>query len=157
MAWWLAVLDGRATLRPNSGMRQSGPRPTRSASYSERRHGFGSGVSAASITRRSLTLSRSSCGGRTLPAINYGLALAARVATAKERPSSIRAGPAIISASIRFRLKSPTRCATMILSAPTLVPTVSTKNGATHDTNLDDLAMSEVSPLPESDTEFVAC
>jgi hypothetical protein len=26
-----------------------------------------------------------------------------------------------------------------------------------HDTNLDDLAMSEVSPLPESDTEFVAC
>jgi hypothetical protein len=111
------VLDGRATLRPNSGMRQSGPRPTRSASYSERRHGFGSGVSAASITRRSLTLSRSSCGGRTLPAINYGLALAARVATAKERPSSIRAGPAIISASIRFRLKSPTRCATMILLA----------------------------------------
>jgi hypothetical protein len=43
------------------------------------------------------------------------------------------------------------------ISAPTLVPTVSTKNGATHDTNLDDLAMSEVSPLPESDTEFVAC
>jgi hypothetical protein len=43
------------------------------------------------------------------------------------------------------------------ISAPTLVPTVSTKNGATDDTNLDDLAMSEVSPLPETDTEFVAC
>jgi hypothetical protein len=27
----------------------------------------------------------------------------------------------------------------------------------THTTNLDDLAMSEVSPLAESDTEFVAC
>ena len=29
--------------------------------------------------------------------------------------SSVQAGPAIMSASIRFRLKSPTRCATMIL------------------------------------------
>jgi hypothetical protein len=31
------------------------------------------------------------------------------------------------------------------------------KRNAANDTNLDDLAMSEVSPLPESDTEFVAC
>ncbi|MFZ0148506.1 MAG: Ku protein, partial [Xanthobacteraceae bacterium] len=28
MAWRLAVLDGRATLRPNSGMLEFGPRPT---------------------------------------------------------------------------------------------------------------------------------
>jgi len=31
------------------------------------------------------------------------------------------------------------------------------RRNAANDTNLDDLAMSEVSPLPESDTEFVAC
>jgi hypothetical protein len=40
-----------------------------------------------------------------------------------------------------------------------LVPTVSTKNGATQRTTQISmiLAMSEVSSLPESDTEFVAC
>jgi hypothetical protein len=43
-------------------VRQFGP-PPRSASYSERRHGFGCGVSGASITRRWLARSRSSCGG----------------------------------------------------------------------------------------------
>jgi len=31
------------------------------------------------------------------------------------------------------------------------------RRNTANDTNLDDLAMSEVSPLPESDTEFVAC
>jgi peptidoglycan/xylan/chitin deacetylase (PgdA/CDA1 family) len=31
------------------------------------------------------------------------------------------------------------------------------RRNAANDTNLDDLAMCEVSPLPESDTEFVAC
>jgi hypothetical protein len=31
------------------------------------------------------------------------------------------------------------------------------RRNAVNDINLDDLAMSEVSPLPESDTEFVAC
>ena len=31
------------------------------------------------------------------------------------------------------------------------------RRNAANDTNLDDLAMSEVSPLPESDTEYVAC
>src|SRR5262249_31294030 len=31
------------------------------------------------------------------------------------------------------------------------------RRNAANDTNLDDLTMSEVSPLPESDTEFVAC
>jgi peptidoglycan/xylan/chitin deacetylase (PgdA/CDA1 family) len=31
------------------------------------------------------------------------------------------------------------------------------RRNAANDTNLDDLAMSEASPLPESDTEFVAC
>jgi hypothetical protein len=31
------------------------------------------------------------------------------------------------------------------------------RRNAANETNLDDLAMSEVSPLPESDTEFVAC
>ena len=35
----------------------------------------------------------------------------------KGAPSSVQAGPAIISASIRFRLRSPTRCATVILLA----------------------------------------
>ena len=38
----------------------------------------------------------------------------------------------------------------------TLVSTKKRRNAA-NDTNLDDLAMSEASPLPESDTEFVAC
>ena len=50
-------------------------------------------------------------------ATNYVPAHAAPAAAEKARPSSIQAGPAIISASIRFRLKSPTRCATMILLA----------------------------------------
>jgi peptidoglycan/xylan/chitin deacetylase (PgdA/CDA1 family) len=31
------------------------------------------------------------------------------------------------------------------------------RSNAANDTNLDDLAMSEINPLPESDTEFVAC
>jgi hypothetical protein len=31
------------------------------------------------------------------------------------------------------------------------------RRNAANETNLDDLAMSEVNPLPESDTEFVAC
>jgi hypothetical protein len=66
-------------------VRQFGP-PPRSASYSERRHGFGCGVSGASITRRWLA-----------PGHLVG---------------------AIISASIRFRLKSPTRCATLYQLAP---------------------------------------
>ena len=89
----------------------------RSASYSERHHGFGCGVSAASITRRWRALSPSSCGGRTPAATNCVPAHAVLVAAGKVRPSSVQAGPAIISASIRFRLKSPTRCATMILLA----------------------------------------
>src|SRR6516225_9977793 len=39
------------------------------------------------------------------------------------------------------------------ISAPTLVPTVSTKNGQHSERhNRDDLAMSEVNPLPNSDT-----
>jgi hypothetical protein len=79
-----------------------------SVSYSEQRLGCGCGVSAASITRRLLARSPSSSGGRTLPAINYGLALAAPVAAAKERLSSIQAGPAIILAFSRFQLLSST-------------------------------------------------
>ncbi len=89
----------------------------RSASYSKRRHGFGRGVSAASITRRSLARSLSFCGVRTLQATSCVPAHAVLVAAEKARPSSVQAGPAIISAFIRFRLKSPTRCATMILLA----------------------------------------
>jgi hypothetical protein len=60
-----------------------------SVSYIERLLGCGCGVSAANTTRRSLALSLSSDGGRTLPAINYGLALGAPVAAAKVRPFSI--------------------------------------------------------------------
>ena len=89
----------------------------RSASYSERRHGFGYGVSAVSITHRWRAPSPSSCGGQTHQATNCVPAHAVLVAAEKARPSSVQVGPAIISASIRFRLKSPTRCATMILLA----------------------------------------
>jgi hypothetical protein len=83
--------------------------PPRSASCSEQRLGCGCGASGASITRRWLALSLSSGGGRTLPATNYGLVFAAPVAAAKEQPSSTQAGPAIISASSRFRSMSATK------------------------------------------------
>jgi hypothetical protein len=52
----------------------------RSASYSERRHGFGYGVSGASITHRWRAQSPSSCGGRMLQATNYVPAHAVLVA-----------------------------------------------------------------------------
>ena len=51
-----------------------------------------------------------------LRATNCVPAHAVPVAAAKARPSSVRAGPAIMSASIRFRLAAPTRRATMIYS-----------------------------------------
>ena len=53
----------------------------------------------------------------TREATNCVPAHAVLVAAEKARPSSVQAGPAIISASIRFRLEWPTRCATMILLA----------------------------------------
>ena len=97
-------------------MRQFGPRPTL-ASYSGRRLGFGCGVSGASIARRSLALSLSSYGGRMLQATNCAPAHVVLIAAEKARPSSVQAGPVIISASICFRPGAPTRCATMILLA----------------------------------------
>jgi hypothetical protein len=63
-------------------VREFGP-PPRLVSYSDRRLGCGFGVSAASITHRSLVLWRSSGGGQTLPATNCVLARAAPVAGAK--------------------------------------------------------------------------
>ena len=75
----------------------------RSASYSERRHGFGCGVSGASITHRWRAQSPSPCGGRMLQATNCVPAHAAPVAVRKARPFSVQAGPAIMSASIRSR------------------------------------------------------
>jgi hypothetical protein len=81
-----------------------------SANCSEQLRGSGFGVSAVSIMRRSLAPSLSFCGGRTHRAINCAPAHAVLVAAEKARPSSVQA-------SIRFRLKSPTRCATMILLA----------------------------------------
>jgi hypothetical protein len=98
-------------------MRQFGPRPTLGELH-ERHHGFGCGVSGASITRRLLAPSLSFCGVRTLQATNCAPAHAAPPAAGKVRPSNARAGPAITSASIRFRPATPTRCATMILLAP---------------------------------------
>jgi hypothetical protein len=92
-------------------------RGRRSASYSERRLGFGYGVSAASITRRWRARSPSSSGGRMLRATNCAPAHVVLIAAEKARPSSVQAGPVIISASIRFRPGAPTRCATMILLA----------------------------------------
>jgi hypothetical protein len=55
-------LDVPATLRPNSRSCANLDHGQRSVSYSERRPGYGFGVSAASITRRWLALSPSSCG-----------------------------------------------------------------------------------------------
>ena len=110
-------LDELATLRPNYRPCANLAHRLRSASYSERRLGCGCGVSAASITRRWRARSPSSCGGRMLQATNCVPAHAVPVAAVKARHSSVQAGPATISASIRFRLKSPTRCATMILLA----------------------------------------
>jgi len=81
----------------------------RSVSYSKRRLGCGCGVSAASITRRSLAPWPSSGGDRTPPATNYALALAAPVAAAKVQRSSTQAGPAIILGSVRFRPTSMMR------------------------------------------------
>src|SRR6202040_4420645 len=86
-------------------------------SYSGRRLGFGCGVSGASIARRSLALSLSSYGGRMLQATNCAPAHVVLIAAEKARPSSVQAGPVIISASICFRPGAPTRCATMILLA----------------------------------------
>jgi hypothetical protein len=74
-----------------------------SVSYSEQRLKCGCGVSTVSITRRLLAPSPSFDGGRTLPAINYELALAAPVAVAKAQHSSTQAGQAIILASSRFQ------------------------------------------------------
>jgi hypothetical protein len=54
---------------------------------------------------------------RQLVPLNCVSAHAVLVAAERARPSGVQAGPAIISAFIRFRLKSPTRCATMILLA----------------------------------------
>jgi hypothetical protein len=75
----------------------------RSASCTERRRGYGYGVSGASITPRSLARLQLSGGGRMPQVTRCGSVHAARVAAAKARPSSGRAGPAIISASIRTR------------------------------------------------------
>jgi hypothetical protein len=110
-------LSNLPTLRPNSRSCANLDRGPRSASYSEQRLGSGCGVSAASITRRSLARSLSFCGVRTLQATSCVPAHAALVAVEKVRPSSVQAGPAIMSASIRFRPAAPTRRATMILLA----------------------------------------
>jgi hypothetical protein len=82
----------------------------RSASYSEPRLGFGCGANTASIIRRSLVRSLSFGGGQTLPATSCVLAHAAPVAAGRVRPFSVPAGRAIISAFIRSRPASPTRC-----------------------------------------------
>jgi hypothetical protein len=74
-----------------------------SASYSERRLGFGCGVSAAS-TRRWRARSPSSCGGRRRQATNCASPHAAQTAAGKAQRSSGQVGPVIMSASIRFRL-----------------------------------------------------
>jgi hypothetical protein len=79
-------------------------RPQRSASYSWPRLGCGYGASAASITRR---LSESSGGGQRPQATNCVPAHAVLGAAEKARPSSIQAGPVIISASIRSRPAQP--------------------------------------------------
>jgi hypothetical protein len=63
----------------------------------------------ASITRRWLAPSSASCGGRMLQATNCVPVHAVLIAAEKARPSSGQAGPAIISASIRFRLAPPTK------------------------------------------------
>jgi hypothetical protein len=61
------------------------------------------------LTRRWRAQSPSSCGGRMLQATNCVPAHAALIAAEKARPSTGQAGPAIISASIRFRLAPPTK------------------------------------------------
>jgi len=112
----IALLDEPATLRPNSVMREFGRRPTL-GELQRAIAGCACDVSAASITRRWLARSPLSCGGRRHQVTNCVPAPAAPVAAGKVRPSSGQAGPVIILASVRFRLKSPTRCATMILLA----------------------------------------
>ena len=91
----------------------------RLASYNERPLGCGCGVNAASITRRSLARSPSSCEARMPQATNCVPAHAVLVAAEKARPSSVQAGPAIISASTRFRPVTPTRRARGISAACT--------------------------------------
>ena len=76
------------------------------------------GVAVVRTTRPLLARSPSFYGGRRYQATNCAPPRAAPVAAAKVQCSSIQAGPAIISASIRFRLKSPTRCATLYQLAP---------------------------------------
>src|SRR6516225_933882 len=74
------------------------------ASCGEQRLGFGCGVNAASIMRRWPVRSLSFCGDRMLQATSCAQALAVLAAAAKARPSNGQAGPAITSASVRFRL-----------------------------------------------------
>jgi hypothetical protein len=74
-----------------------------SESYSERPLGYGCGVSGANITRRSLAQSRSFGGVRMPQATCCVSAHAAPVAAGRVRPSSVPAGQAITSASIRSR------------------------------------------------------
>ena len=59
----IASLDECATLRPNCRSCANWDHGQRSVSYSERRLGYGCGVSAASITGRLLARLLSSCGG----------------------------------------------------------------------------------------------
>jgi hypothetical protein len=109
------MTDGRCltnvpTLRPNPATCANMDRGRPSASYSKQRLGCGYGASAASITHRWRAQSPSSCGGRMLQATNCVPAHAVLIAGKKVRPSSARAGPAIISVFIRFRLKSNPPC-----------------------------------------------
>jgi hypothetical protein len=89
----------------------------RSANYSDRRLGFGCGANVASIIRRWLAPSLSFGGSRTLQVTGCALVHAAPVAAAKARPFSVQAGPAIASASIRFRRASPTTADSRRMSA----------------------------------------
>ena len=58
-------------------MREFGPRPTL-GELQQQRLGYGYGVSVASIARRWLALSRSSCGGRKRQVTSYKLRAGAR-------------------------------------------------------------------------------
>ena len=100
------LLDEPGTLRPNSQPCASWDHGQHSVSCSERRLGYGYGVSVVSIARRLLALSPLSAGDRMLQVTNCVPAHAVRVAAQKARPSSGQAGPAITSALSRSRQAS---------------------------------------------------